>query len=219
MRLKLTIIKWSSPINLSHLWELRNITMSLCGKSTQKSFIVLKTPNFFSKVFNFFIETNNIILKYFLFLLLHAQVFCLTIITCCCELKVLSFTFQRGAASNKNHLLSSGTMDFDFDSSELPTTFIKKVNSNIKDLEETSVSTSELDLEAMESTKLTKRKHHNNNNNTKTKEQAPVTVHSILNGPTNKMRAYLRSKTGQFLRMGPNGELGGTEDMRDKYGE
>ena len=121
-------------------------------------------------------------------------------------------------------------MDLDFDSSDLPTTFIKKVKSNIKDLEETSVSTSELDLEAMESTKLVKRrKSHNNNNNnnnsnnnnnkTKTKEQAPVTVHSILNGPTNKMRAYLRSKTGQFLRMGPNGELGGTEDMRDEYGK
>lgn len=110
----------------------------------------------------------------------------------------------------------------DFDSSELPTTFIKKVNSNIKDLEEKSISTSELDLKAMESTddnaKLKRRKHHNNNK-TKTKEQAPVTVHSILNGPTNKMRAYLRSKTGQFLRMGPNGELGGTEDMRDEYGK
>lgn len=112
----------------------------------------------------------------------------------------------------------------DFDSSELPTTFIKKVNSNIKDLEKTSVSTSELDLEAMESTgkttKLKRRKHHNNNKTkTKTKERAPVTIHSILNGPTNKMRAYLRSKTGQFLRMGPNGELGGTEDMRDENGE
>ena len=140
----------------------------------------------------------------------------MVIITCCCEQKTLSFTLQRGATANKHHLLPSETMDYDFDSSDLPTKFIKKVNSNIKDLEATSTSTSELDLKAMENTgdtKLRRKKHHKN------KEQAPVTVHSILNAPTNTMRAYLRSKTGLFLRMGPNGELGGTQDMKDKYGE
>lgn len=134
-------------------------------------------------------------------------VFCLIIITSCYEQKALSFTFQRGAASNKHHLLPSENMDFVFDG-DLPTKFIRKLNKNIEILE-TSKSTIDLDLKAMESLPVKGKTNQK-------EDEAPATVHSILNGPTNTMRAYLRSKTGPFLRMDPDGSLGGTKDMQDK---
>lgn len=101
-------------------------------------------------------------------------------------------------------------MDFVFDG-DLPTKFIRKLNKNIEILE-TSKSTIDLDLKAMESLPVKGKTNQK-------EDEAPATVHSILNGPTNTMRAYLRSKTGPFLRMDPDGSLGGTKDMQDKNGE
>eukprot|EP00111_Clytia_hemisphaerica_P021748 TCONS_00063950-protein len=167
-------------------------------------------------------------------------IFGLFIITCCYEQKALSFTYRR--TGNQHQLLPDSTDDtltanLDIDTSEdlSSTSFIKKIDSNIQELEK-DTSTKDLDLKAMEN--LDKTDESTNQRNTrhntgkdqntqgmstkktrvnKADRVVPSTVHAILNAPTNTMRAYLRSKTGLYLRMGPNGELGGTRKMKDKH--
>ena len=190
-------------------------------------------------------ETNcptNIQLQFSIFFQYSFQILGLFIITCCCDQKALSFTYRR--TGNQHQLLPDSTDDsltanldiLDTSEDLSSTTFIKKIDSNIKELEK-DTSTKDLDLEAMEnldktdeSTKQRNTRHNINNEkniqNTNTKKTrnkgdraVPSTVHAILNAPTNTMRAYLRSKTGLYLRMGPNGELGGTRQMKDKHGK
>jgi len=154
----------------------------------------------------------------------------LFIITCCYEKKASGFTFRR--AKNQHQISQTTDQELDLsaletDNTQLPTKFLRKVNSNIEKLEKAK-SSSELDLEAMEKSDERDIKSMRNTERINVRKfmknqirntQKPISIHSIQTSPTNVMRAYLISKTGLYLKMSSKGELGGTRNNKDNHGK
>lgn len=130
-------------------------------------------------------------------------------------MKTVSFSFKR--ARNAEELTLPTDIDvskINTDDTELPSTFMEKLSEDIDTLEHIDPS---MELEVTEDGELgtTKSRRHTRYVTRKNGKS----IHSILSVPTNTMRAYLKSKTGLFLRMNKDGELGGTHEINDSYGK
>lgn len=127
----------------------------------------------------------------------------------------MSFTFQRSQKEELTLPTDIDISDINKKSTELPSTFIEKLNGDIATLENIDASTEQLEVTDDDGLGTTKSRRHARY----MRKKHVKTIHTILSVPTNTMRAYLKSKTGLFLRMNEKGELGGTREINDSHGK
>lgn len=131
-------------------------------------------------------------------------------------MRTLSFPYQRGLVDEEMTLQTDiDISDLNSETTELPSTFMEKLNDDIETLEHID-SESEITVTADGLATTTTKSRRNARF---TPKKGVDTIHSILSVPTNTMRAYLKSKTGLFLRMSNRGELKGTHHINDSYGK